>query len=125
VPTGTRNALNFGGGSIPSVGVVVATEATAGATSRSDVSESDDTPNTAWIVFHVTGAGSAWSLSLSEGELSKQRADMSGGREMGNGGGSWEIIAIVGVVVETDGAAGSKNAFGIGRAGLRKDDGDK
>ncbi len=46
-PTGTRKALNLGGGSIPSVGSVDVTEATAGVSSRSDVSESEEAPNTA------------------------------------------------------------------------------
>lgn len=46
-PTGTRKALNLGGGSIPSAGCVAVTEAMAGASSRSDVSESEEAPNTA------------------------------------------------------------------------------
>lgn len=57
VLTGTRKALNLGGGSIPSADNVVETEAMAGASSRSDVSESEEAPNTAWIVLHVIGCG--------------------------------------------------------------------
>ena len=43
---GTRKALNFGGGSSPSSGIVE-TEATTGASSKSEVSESEETLNTA------------------------------------------------------------------------------
>lgn len=47
VPTDTMNALNLGGGSSPSTCSVDAIVAIAGASSMSDVSESEEAPNTA------------------------------------------------------------------------------
>ena len=59
MPIDTRKALNFGGGSMTSVGRAD-TEATAGVSSKSDVSEPEEEPKTAWMALH-----DAWPTELS------------------------------------------------------------
>ncbi len=76
MPIGTRKALNFGGGSMPSVGAVV-TEATAGVSSKSEVSESE--PKTAWMALHVAGLVDSLSLVVNDDSESEASEGMTDG----------------------------------------------
>jgi hypothetical protein len=101
------------------MGSVDAIEGIAGASSTSDVSESEEAPNTACIVLHGTTLAGVLSLSMSEEELF--RAMLGVGRGLSGSGETAE-----GAVGDTVwGSGGEKNDLGIDFTGLRRDDGDK
>ena len=63
---------------MPSVGGTD-TEATAGVSSKSDVSEPEEEPKTAWMALHVAGLVESLSLVVDEDPESEASGGMSGG----------------------------------------------
>lgn len=104
---------------MPSVGGAD-TEATVGVSSKSDVSESEEDPKTAWMALHVAGPTELASLAVGEHSESEVGWAMSEGVSASRRGASATTAAdgVVGCV-----CGGEKNDLGNGVAGLRRVEG--